>query len=181
MNFLQSVLYKVQPPIAFTVELSEPETRITLKELCGSVWDDCDFDGEVSQNSFSFVKRNHSNTRGIPRVALDGDFHGENGRTRVTISPRIRACDIIGVLMSFLFGGIFLVLGVSGIPFALMAMDMDMLLTSFFVAAFAAGSWAFEYCMISVSFRKSVEIIKATLVSSERHHNHTDISDIQGR
>ena len=83
--------------------------------------------------------------------------------------------------MSFLFGGIFLVLGVSGIPFALIAMDMDMLLTYFFIAAFSAGSWVFEYCMISVSFRKSVETIKATLVSSESHHNHTDISDRQGR
>lgn len=171
MKILQSLLYKIQPPISFAVEISEPETRMTLKELCGSVWDDCDFNGEVYQTSFSFVKKKKANTRGVPRIALDGDFHEENGRTLVTIRPRISPLDIAGVIFSFLISGLMLLLGLIMIPFALT--DPEILMSAIVCLLFGAGFCALQYFTITVSFRKSVEIIKTMLFSSERNRNHS--------
>jgi len=170
MNILQALLYKIQPPISFTVEISEPETRMTLKALCGSAWDDCDFDGEVYQTSFSFVKKKNPNTRGVLRIALDGDFHEENGRTLVTIRPRIRFLDLVGMIFSLLIAGSMLLLGVISIPFALM--DPEILMIALICILFGAGSCALAYFMITVNFRKSVEIIKTMLFSSEHSRNH---------
>ena len=163
MNISQSLLYKIQPPISFTAKLSETETRMTLKELCGSVWEDCDFSGEVSQNSFSLVKKHRAHTKGIPHIVLDGDFHEENGRTLVTVCPKIPFYDVMGVIIAFLLGGILLVLGLIGIPFAPAE--------SVFIAIFGAATLALEYGMISVGFRKSVEAVKKALISSERNHS----------
>ena len=171
MNILQPLLYKIQPPISFTVEISEPETRMTPKELCGSAWDDCDFDGEVYQTSFSLMKRRKAHTKGIPRIVLDGNFHEEDGRTLVTIRPRIRFLDIVGVIFSFLIGGIMLLLGLLCISFA--PADPEVLATSLVSLLFGAGFCVTEYFMITVSFRKSVEIIKTMLFSSERNRNHS--------
>ena len=167
MNILQSLLYKIQPPISFTAELSELETRMTLKELCDSVWDDCDFSGEVSQNSFSFLKKRRAHTKGIPHIALDGEFHEENGRTLVTVRPKIPFYDSPGGILSFLLGGILLFLGLMGIPFVLT--DPSSLFASAFMAVFGAAILAVEYGMISVGFRKSVEALKNVLISSERN------------
>lgn len=167
MEFLQSVLNKVQPPITFRAEISEQEARMTLKELCGSVWDDSPFYGEVFQNSFSFVKQHKTNRKGIPRVALEGDFQEENGKICVTVSPKIRLCDIAGVFLAIFIGAILFILGATGIPVALIALDVETLFSSLFIALFGAGLWVFEYWAISVSFHKSVEIIKTALISAE--------------
>lgn len=163
MEFLQSVLNKVQPPITFTAALSEQEVRMTLKELCGSAWDDCSFYGEVSQNSFSFVKRHKTNTRGIPRIALEGAFREENGKICVTVCPKIRVFDIAGIFIALFLGAILFILGVTGIPAALIELDMGTVFSSLFLALFGAGLWAIEYWTFSVGFRKSVEIIKNAL------------------
>ena len=170
MKFLQSILNKIQSPITFEAEISEPETRMTLKEMCGSSWDECEFNGEVSQNSFSFMKNNtsHTYTKGIPRVILDGKFYEENGRTHVTICPRIRLCDIAGIFIALLLGGILLVLGALGIPATLIALDVEALTSSLFIGGVGAGLWAFEHLAITSSFRKSVEIIKKSLMSAEK-------------
>ena len=45
-------------PIEFVSPLSEVEVRMTLKELCGSKWDNFPFDGEVDKNSFRLKKIN---------------------------------------------------------------------------------------------------------------------------
>ena len=169
MEFLQSVFNKIQPPITFEVGISEPEARMTLKEICGSVWDECEFSGEISQNSFSFIKNNtaHTYTKGIPRVILDGHFSEKNGKTQVSVCPRIRLCDIAGIFISLLLGAILLILGATGIPSALIAFDIGTLFSSLFMAVLGAGLWTFEYWAISLSFRKSVEIIKKALVAAE--------------
>ena len=171
MEFLQAVLNKIQPSITFEVGIAEPEVRMTLKELCGSVWDECEFSGEISQNSFSFIKNNtaHTYTKGIPRVILDGHFSEKNGKTQVSVCPRIRLCDIAGISISLLLGAILLILGATGISSALIAFDIGTLISSLFIAALGVGLWIFEYWAISLSFRKSVEIIKRALVSAEYH------------
>ena len=69
MEFLQSLLNKIQPPITFSAEISEPVARITLKKLCGSAWDECEFNGEISQNSFSFMKNTGKNIQTAAIVA----------------------------------------------------------------------------------------------------------------
>ncbi|MBR5187694.1 MAG: hypothetical protein IKW18_04405 [Clostridia bacterium] len=169
MECLQSLLNKIQPPITFSAEISEPVARITLKKLCGSAWDECEFNGAISQNSFSIMKNNtsHTYTKGIPRVILDGHFSEENGKTRISVCPRIRLCDIAGIFIALLLGAILLILGATGIPSALMAFDIDALFSSLFISVLGAGLWIFEYWSISLSFRKSVEIIKKALVAAE--------------
>ena len=170
MKFLQSVLNKIQQPISFTAEISEAVARITLREICGAVRDECEFNGEVSQNSFSFIKNNTSRSymKGIPRVILDGEFYEENGKTCVTVCPKIRLCDIVNIFIALLLGAILIVLGIFGLPASLIAIDIEALLTSLLMTAFGAGIWAFEYWVFSISFRKSVEIIKTALCLSEK-------------
>ena len=99
-------------PIEFVSPLSEVEVRMTLKELCGSKWDNFPFDGEVDKNSFRLIKnqRPFVQTRGIPKPILIGDFVGQDKQTKVTISLHTRITDVIGLLV--------LVLGTIGGKFA---------------------------------------------------------------
>ena len=149
-------------PIEFISPLSEVEVRMTLKELCGSKWDDCPFDGEIDKNSFRLIKnqRPFVRTRGIPKPILIGDFVEQNGQTNVTISLHTRMTDIIGLLI-FVLGSI----GLAIYGF------ISMLDEGFFVAAlsaiiicgFGVGLFALDYFLIWSSFHKSANKIKKAL------------------
>ena len=150
------------PPIEFISPLSEVEVRMTLKELCGSKWDNCPFDGEVNNNSFRLIKnqRPFVYTRGIPKPILIGDFVGQGERTKVTISLDTRITDIIGLLI-FVLGAI----GLAGYGF------VSMLDEGFFVAIVSAvmicglgvGFSALNYFLIWSSFHRSANKIKKAL------------------
>ena len=43
-------------PIEFTSPLSEAEARMALKELCGSKFYNCHFNGKVDNNSFTLIR-----------------------------------------------------------------------------------------------------------------------------
>ena len=151
-------------PIEFVSPLSEVEVRMTLKELCGSKWDNFPFHGEVDKNSFRFVKNHHpfvGTRRRIPKTILIGDFIGQGELTKVTISLHTRITEIIGLLIIVL-GSI----GLSGYGF------VSMLDEGFIVAIASAiisggfvgvTSFAIIYFFHWTSFHRSAAKIKKAL------------------
>ena len=150
------------PPIEFISPLSEVEVRMTLKELCGSKWDNCPFDGEVNNNSFRLIKnqRPFVYTRGIPKPILIGDFVGQGERTKVTISLHTRITDIIGLLILIL-GAI----GLAGYGFVSMLDGgfIVAIVSSMMICGLGIGFSALNYFLIWSSFHKSANKIKKAL------------------
>lgn len=72
-------------PLELEYDISETVVRMTLNELCGSVWDNYPFDGEVEQNSF-FFERNNMGSRGrLTKTYIYGTFFEQNGKTKITL------------------------------------------------------------------------------------------------
>ncbi len=150
-------------PIEFVSPLSEVEVRMTLRELCGSKWDNFPFRGEVDKNSFRFIKNHHPfvSARRLPKLILIGDFIGQGELTKVTISLHTRITAIIGLLILVL-GAI----GLSGYGF------VSMLDEGFIVAIASAiisggfvgvTGFAISYFLHWTSFHRSVAKIKKAL------------------
>ena len=149
-------------PIEFVSPLSEVEVRMTLKELCGSKWDNFPFDGEVDKNSFRLIKnqRPFVQTRGIPKPILIGDFVGQGERTKVTISLHTRNTDIIGLLI--------LVLGAIGLASYGFVSMLDegfivAIVSAMMIFGLGVGFSALNYFLIWSSFHKSANKIKKAL------------------
>ena len=149
-------------PIEFVSPLSEVEVRLTLKQLCGSTWDNFPFHGEVDKNSFRLIKNHHPfvNTRRLP-IILIGDFIGQGELTKVTISLHTRITDIIGLLILVL-GAI----GLSGYGF------VSMLDKGFIVAIASAimtggfvgvAGFAISYFLHWTRFHRAAAKIKKAL------------------
>ena len=149
-------------PIEFVSPLSEVEVRMTLKELCGSKWDNFPFDGEVDKNSFRLIKnqRPFVHTRGIPKPILIGDFIGQGELTKVTISLHTRITEIIGLLIIVL-GAI----GLSGYGFVSMLDEgfIVAIVSAMMIFGLGVGFFALDYFLIWSSFHKSVNKVKKAL------------------
>ena len=150
------------PPIEFISPLSEVEVKITMKELCGSKWDNFPFDGEVDKNSFRLIKnqRPFVYTRGNPKPILIGDFIGQGERTKVTISLHTRIIDIIGLLILVL-GAI----GLAGYGFVSMLDEgfIVAIVPAMMIFGLGVGFFALDYFLIWSSFHKSVNKVKKAL------------------
>ena len=149
-------------PIEFISPLSEVEVRMTLKELCGSKWDDCPFDGEIDKNSFRLIKNQSPFvvTRGIPKPILIGDFAEQKEQTKVTISLHTRITDIIGWLI-FALGSI--ILAVTGFISMLNEGFIVAITSAIMIGGLGVGLIALDYFLIWSSFHKSVNKIKKAL------------------
>ena len=149
-------------PIEFVSPLSEVEVRMTLKELCGSKWDNCPFDGEVDKNSFRLIKnqRPFVYTRGIPKPILIGNFVGQGERTKVTISLHTRITDIIGFLILVL-GAI--VLASYGFVSMLDEGFIVAIVSAMMICGLGVGFFALNFFLIWSSFHKSANKIKKAL------------------
>ena len=152
----------IVPPVEFVTPLSEVEVRMTLKELCGSKWDNCPFNGEVDKNSFRLIKnqRPFVHTRGLPKPILIGTFVGQGERTKVTISIDTRITDIIGLLI--------LVLGAIGLASYGFVSMLDegfivAIVSAMMIFGLGVGFFALDYFLIWSSFHKSVNKIKRAL------------------
>ena len=149
-------------PIEFVSLLSEVEVRMTLKELCGSKWDNFPFDGEVDKNSFRLIKnqRPFVYTRGIPKPILIGDFIGQGERTKVTISLHTRITDIIGLLILVLGA-----MGLAGYGFVSMLDEgfIVAIVSAMMIFGLGVGFFALDYFLIWSSFHKSVNKVKKAL------------------
>ena len=149
-------------PIEFVSPLSEVEVRMTLKELCGSKWDNFPSDGEVDKNSFRLIKnqRPFVYTRGIPKPILIGDFIGQGERTKVTISLHTRITDIIGLLILVLGA-----MGLAGYGFASMLDEgfIVAIVSAMMIFGLGFGFFALDYFLIWSSFHKSVNKVKKAL------------------
>ena len=150
------------PPIEFISPLSEVEVRMTLRELCGSNWDNYPFNGEVDKNSFRLIKnqRPFVYTRGISRPILIGDFVGQGEGTKVTISLHTRITDIIGL---FIF--VLAAIGLAGYGFVSM-LDEGFILaiaSAIMIGGLGVGFSALNYFLIWSRFQRSVAKIKKAL------------------
>ena len=150
------------PPVEFVSPLSEVEVRMTLKELCGSKWDNCSFDGEVNNNSFRLIKNQDpfAYSRGIPKPILIGDFVGQDKQTKVTISLHTRIMDIIGLLILVLGA-----MGLAGYGFVSMLDEgfIVAIVSAMMIFGLGVGFFALDYFLIWASFHKAVNKIKKAL------------------
>ena len=149
-------------PIEFVSPLSEVEVRMTLKELCGSKWDNFPFDGEVDKNSFRLIKNQHpfASTKGIPKPILIGDFVGQDKQTKVTISLHTRITDVIGLLVLVLG-----TIGFAGYGFVSMLDEgfIVAIVSAMMIFGLGVGFFALDYFLIWSSFHKSVNKVKKAL------------------
>lgn len=91
---------QIIPSVEFVSPLSGDEVKMSLKELCGSRWDNYPFKGEVGKNSFRFVRNSLSTTKGMPKPILIGDFtEQQGGKTKVKISVKTSIAYIIEIFM----------------------------------------------------------------------------------
>ena len=147
-------------PIGFISSLSEVEVRMALRELCGSKLDNYPFRGEIAKNSFCLIKNSFTNTRGIPKPILVGEFFEQNGKTQVTISVKTRMIDYVGTCI-VAFGVLFLA------AFGFISMlDEGVVLaiaSAVMITWLCVGMLALHYFLMWSSFRRSVEKIKKAL------------------
>lgn len=147
--------------VTFTSPLSEVEVRMTLKELCGSKWDNYAFCGEVNQSSFSFRRNGFS--RGIGRyVILNGVFCEKDGKTHVTVSP---SKSRFNTTSSTIFNLGILALAIFGFISALNDGFIQACALFTIIIGFGWGYFALYNLMFLKSFERSVEKIKKALNS----------------
>lgn len=152
------------PPMEFVSPLSEVEVRMTLRELCGSRWDNYPFHGEVDKNSFRLTKnqRPFTYTRGSLKPILKGNFVEQDGKTKVTISLHTRMIETIGVLIGFL-----VILVLAGYAFVGMLDEgvMVAIASAMIIYGFAVLGFAISYFWIWSSFHRCATKIKKALGS----------------
>ena len=149
-------------PVEFISPLSEVDVRMTLKELCGSKWDNFPFNGEIDNNSFRLIKNRSPFvcTRGIPIPILIGNFVGQNRQTKVTISLRTTIMDIIWLLILIL--GTVVLACYSFI--SMLNEGFAMALFAFIIIWNIGMSFAaLSYFLLWSTFHKSVKKIKKAL------------------
>jgi len=153
----------------FRVHLSEIEVRLTLRELCGSKWDDCPFQGEVYENSFS-VRENTSGTRrNLGGVVLEGSFYEENGKTTVSIVPNVKPSDLAVYLLFAIVSAAILCYGMSEMFISLLVHGGEGFFTAF-LAAIAGGAFlGIVYSMVVGSYQRSVETLRKAFRAAQRH------------
>ena len=152
------------PPIEFLTPLSPIEVKMTLKELCGSKWDNFPFNGTVDNNAFKLTKNHIPGMRGFPRLILNGDFTAQGNQTKVTVSVDTKAIDIISLL-------IFALCGIGLAIFGFVSMLNHSLLLAIYtfllISGFTAGVLFIDYILSKKIFRKRVKELKNALKSAE--------------
>ena len=147
--------------VTFTSPLSEVEVRMTLKELCGSKWDNYAFCGEVNQSSFSFRRNGFS--RGIGRyVILNGVFCEKDGKTHVTVSP---SKSRFNTTSSTIFNLGILAFAILGFVLGLNDGFIQACVLLAIILGFGWGYFALHNYLFFKSFNSSVDKIKKDLKS----------------
>ena len=147
--------------VNFISPLSEIEVRMTLKELCGSKFDNYPFCGEVNQSSFSF--RRNGFFRGVERyVILNGVFCEKNGKTHVTVSPSKSRFDTVS---GTIFNLVFLAFAIFGFILGLNDGFIQACVLFAIILGFGWGYSALFNYLFSKSFNSSVDKIKKALKS----------------
>ena len=152
-------------PVEFVVPLSEVEVRMTLRELCGSRFDNYPFKGEVEKNSFRLIKNTFENTKGIAKPIFVGSFIEQNGKTKVRISVEKSVLDSISTM----------VLGLAVLCFATFGFvstldgGLIMAITSFVaIVSPAVIGFALGYFLIWLQFQRAVTKIRRALGDSNK-------------
>lgn len=152
----------------FCVNLSEIEVRMTLREMCGSKWYDYPFEGEVYENSFS-IKANHSGfRRNISGIVLEGSFYEENGKTTVTISPKLKSQELIVYLIFAIVSAGILEQGISEMFISLFQKVGNDFFKSFLTAVGGGVFLLIVYSMTIRSYQKSMEKLKKAFKAAQR-------------
>ena len=146
------------PPVEFVSPLSEVEVRITLKELCGSQWEDYPFRGEVERNTFRFIRNNPTFSRGGFRLVLLGEYYEHNGKTKVSISLKQRTIASICISV-MVFMAVLCAVVIPAFDEGL-ATAIGLIVT---LMGFGGGILALNLFLIRLSFRRSVDKIKKAL------------------
>jgi preprotein translocase subunit SecG len=153
----------------FCVKLSEPEVRITLRELCGSQWNDCPFKGEVYENSFS-ITENHSGIRkGFKGIILDGYFYEENGRTTISVSSRLSPNDLVVWVLFAIVSASILLSGISGMASSMFSEGSGEPFLSFLTAVAGGVFLGIVYSLSIGSYQKSLEKLEKAFRAAQRH------------
>ena len=162
MNFSQFLLK------TFRVKLSEVEVRMTLRELCGSKWDNYPFEGEVYENSFSIKENYVGIRRHIGGVVIEGSFYEENGKTTISIFPNLRPRDIVGYLFFALVGASILCYGMFEMFLSLLNGGQDFFIS--FLAAIGGGVFlGIVYSMVIGSYQRSIKTLQRAFRAAQRH------------
>ena len=167
MRLLQSLVNRIYSPMSFTADMSAPEVRITLRQMCGSPWDGYCFEGTVEDHSFTVVKHLSNGTRGVIRVGVDGDFSENDGKTHISVRPRIRPTDIPSLLVAVLLGLLLVVFGTFDLLLSLLMWEAGTVIFSLILIALGIALLFFEHTLISMSYAKTVKAIKNELGISE--------------
>ena len=151
----------------FCVKLSEVEVRMTLRELCGSKWDDYPFEGEVYENSFS-MKENYSGfRRNIGGIVLEGSFYEENGKTTISISPKLSPRDFVGYLLFAIVGAGIFCYGMFEMFFSLLFHSGEGFFISFLTAAAGGVFLGIIYSMVIGSYKRSIETLQQAFLAAQ--------------
>ena len=159
---------QILPGRTFCVKLSEPEVRITLRELCGSQWNGCPFKGEVYENSFSITENHAGIRKGFKGIILDGYFYEENGRTTISISPRLRSNDLIMWLLFAIVSASLLLSGIAGMASSLFLDAGGDTFTSFLTAVAGGVFLGIVYSLSVGSYQKSLEKLQKAFRAAQR-------------
>ena len=153
----------------FCVNLSEIEVRMTLREMCGSKWYDYPFQGEVYENSFSIKENDYGVRRNISGVVLEGSFYEENGKTTVTISPKLKPQDLIVYLIFAIVSAGSLEQGISEMFVSLFQKGGEDFFLSFLTAVAGGVFLIIVYFMTIGSYQRSIEKLKKAFKAAQRH------------
>lgn len=148
--------------VTFTSPLSEVEVRMTLRELCGSKWENYPFCGEVDQSSFSF-RRNGFSRNTCRCVFINGDFYEHEGKTHVTVKPSRSRFDLIS---STIFNLIIVAFSIFGFISNLDDGFISACILFAIIIAFGWGYFALSKYLFLKSFEGSVQKIKKALRST---------------
>ena len=159
---------QLMPCERFSVKLSEAEVRLTLREMCGSKWYGCPFEGQVYENSFSLTENYSGVRRNLGGVILEGAFYEENGKTLVTITPNIKSRDLFAYLIFVVAGGTVLSYGMVEMFRSLLLNGGDGFFLGFLSAGAGAAILGIIYSMSFGSFQRSAERIKEALRAALR-------------
>ena len=169
MNFSQLLLK------TFRVKLSEVEVRMTLRELCGSKWNDCPFEGEVYDNSFS-IKENYSGLwRNIRSIVIEGTFYEENGKTFISVFPKLRTSDIAKYLLFAIVTAAILCYGMFVMFFSLRFNSGEGFFTSLLAAIGGGVSLGILYSMVIGSYERTVETLQKAFRAAQRHQGRKNL------
>ena len=153
----------------FCVNLSEIEVRMTLREMCGSKWYDYPFEGEVYENSFSVTENYSGFRRNLGGVVLEGSFYEEDGKTTISISPKLKSRDLVVYLLFAIIGAGILCYGIFEMFSSLLLNGGEGFFPSFLAAVGGGIFLGIVYSMVVGSFQRSIKKLQQAFRVAQRH------------